>query len=344
MMTYNEIERVLQINGNESHIYLPNDIFEELKVIENVQHRAFAYSYIYLITWLWRNAKYGSLEYEDMTQNKFMKILGKKGNTRLRYITSKKGILEEIKYLETQKDFPLYARYDSHQVFSVENDENICRELGDGMWFNYMSEYDDVPEVFEYNRPPANYEVKKPIRGYHRNILDPEWTEEYEQGGYEDGTFFQYENTHEIPIEVFMYCMSKKEVGEKGFYIYAFLKSRGQLFNDVYDTPMKKLSKDLGMPDKTTQTWLKITRQYNMIQGLHNQDAFVVGLPKEKRKANSYIINEYKLFSDKPIEYTKMKVMKRNVYLEKTKQEKKMQEENDKKMRGERIPLDQLPY
>lgn len=36
--------------------------------------------------------------------------------------------------------------------------------------------------------------------------------------------------------------------------------------------------------------------------------------------------------------------MKRNVYLEKRKQEKKMQEENYKKMRGERIPLDQLPY
>lgn len=325
MLTYEEIKNYLKYHGKESNIYLPNDIFEELKVIENVQHRAFAYSYIYLTTWIWRNGKYGEVKPSELSQSNIMNLLGKKGNTRLRYITAKGGLLEEIKYLETSKDYPLYS--------------SLTEE---GLEFTYLSNYSNDSEVYEYLRPPSNFEAKRPIRGHHRNILDPEWKTEYENG-YEDGTFFEIENTFEVPFEVFMYCMSNKNIGEKGFYIYSFLKMKNQMFNG-YDVPMKGLAEQLKMPEKTAFTWLKTVRQYNMVQGIHNQDAFVVGLPKEQRKSNTYITNDIEHFTNKPIEYAKMTVVKRSVYLEKVKKEQEKREQEDIKKYGVTITLDQLPF
>ena len=76
MMTYAEIEQLLQFNDYESKIFMPNEIFGDLqKNIDNASHIAFAYSYIYFVTWLYRYAKYGMVN--ELIDQKFIKrILG----------------------------------------------------------------------------------------------------------------------------------------------------------------------------------------------------------------------------------------------------------------------------
>ena len=49
IMTYEEISKVLEINGEELAIYLPNELFSELQgYMVDSSHVAYAYSYMYL--------------------------------------------------------------------------------------------------------------------------------------------------------------------------------------------------------------------------------------------------------------------------------------------------------
>ncbi|MEB2264145.1 hypothetical protein LAV77_04965 [Priestia megaterium] len=327
-MTYEELENYLQYSSKEDQTYLPNEIFNELKVIKNPQHRAFAYSYIYLNNYIWRYAKYGQIPYSKLTQSSLYEILGKKGNKALNYLTKKDGLLEEIKWLETVKDFPIIHEY---------------KKEDDDLQFTFVSEWKEDVELWNQVKPPNKFTVKRPIRSYHRNILDPEWSEDYEENGYEDGTYFEIENTHQVPFEVFIYCMTNQNVGVKGFYLYSYLHSKTQLYGS-YDVTMIGLSEQLAIPESTIEAWLDTIRKFNMLEVIHNQEHFILGLKKGERFANTYKTNTYKLFSNKPIEYKKMGVLPRSIYLDKLKKEQEKKEKEELEKYGITISPDQLPF
>lgn len=327
-MQYEELKDQFKFNEAETQTYLPNEIFNELKVIKNPQHRAFAYTYIYLTTYLWRYAKYGSIPYANLTQDKLKQILGRKGDERLNYLIKKNGVLEEMKWLETTNDFPIISEY---------------RKEDDYLEFTYLSEWKDT-DMWENVKPPNRFTVKRPIRGYNRFPNDLELQEDYENGD-QDGTFEHIENTHQIPLEVFMYCMSKKEVGIKGFYMYAYLFSKDKMFGgNGYDVTLVNLSKQLGIPEKTVDRYLDIVRKFNMVVGLHNQDYFAIGMKKEQRKANTYITNNIELFENKPIQYAKIKIMAKQEYLKILDDEKKKMEAEELEKYGVIVTKEQLPF
>ncbi|WEZ10161.1 hypothetical protein P5663_10130 [Priestia flexa] len=337
-MNYEQLKEYLISNDAETQTFLPNEIFEELKIIENVQHRAFAYAYIYLNTYLWRYAKYGDIPYKDLTQEKIKEILGRKGDNRLNYLIKKDGLLEQMKWLETTNDFPTITEWKEEYKHTLENGKD--RYIG-YLEFTMLSDWIGNP-FWEDIKPPNKFTVKKPIRCTYRYPNDQDMIEEYDDG-YEDGTFHFVDNTHRVPIEVFIYCMSKKEVGIKGFYMYSYLFAKNQCFG-AYDRTLVALSQDLAIPEKTIDRYLDIVKKFNMVKALHNQKFFVVGMKKEDRKANTYITQNIDAFTDTPIDYKKIEIKPRQEYLEELKQEEEKLKKEEFAKRGQDIPLEQLPF
>jgi len=60
-LTSEEIKSLLQYSERQSNHIMPNEIFKDLQSetsINNAGHIAFCYSYYYLTSWLYRQAKY----------------------------------------------------------------------------------------------------------------------------------------------------------------------------------------------------------------------------------------------------------------------------------------------
>lgn len=317
-----------QFNKKEDKIFIPNEIFDDFKELGKSQV-PFAFSYYYLNNWLYRYAKYGAGLEELLTQDKMKEILGySPSNKRLNKLIKKNGLLEQMKWLETTNEIPITWEFAKNSL-----------DVSDYLEFGYY-EYD--PEIAEYTTVfPNNYKIKKPIRAFTRYVHeeDEELQEEYADG-YQDGTFYEIEKTTLIPFEVFVFCMEKEDLGCTAFYLWSYLKMYNQIFSGGYDIPLEKLAKDLRFSKQTTIDYLKLLQKYGMIEVIHNQEAFVVGLRKKDRKANTYVTCEPDCFSETGDEKVrKMPVMSRKVYLEKLKKE---EEEKNKKKAD--IELDFLPY
>jgi hypothetical protein len=322
-MKYNEIEKCVAFNTEEI-IFMPNEIFEELKNnISNTQQLTFAYSYLYLITYLYRHCKYYNVG--DIDGNKIKEILGYSSNTRsINPIIKKGGLLDQMELTSTEKDFPTEWHFDS---FS-----------GD-LVFDMLSEFDEDYQVIIKEGLSRKFTVKKPIRSFHRYPHDVEAKKMYDEQEYEDGTFFEFENTHQVPFEVFMFCMDNDKIGCTGFYLYSYLKRMNDFYFGGYDCPVEKLSEETGIPTRTLTNYLDVLKKYHMVECTINQKHFVLGLPQEERKANTYETMEFELFNDKPIPYEKIKVKSRADYYEE-------QKEKFKHIWGSKcdIPLEDLPY
>lgn len=287
----------------EPPLFMPNEIFEDLKVSVNANNIPLAYSYYYLISYLYRYAKY---DHHLYTSSDIKEILGynpKSGygskSSPMNDLLKKDGILDQIGYTRTEKDFPVYAEYKNA------NDE--------GLVFNYYSE-PDFREGFKRRNINVGkrYTVKFPVKAFYR-------TQEDEEDNYENGTFFEIENTHQIPVEVFMFCMSNKELGVKGFYTYCYLQYRNNyckyyakkhnLVHRGYDVSLDKLQKELGMTKSTLKRTLDPLKKYNLITCKVNQD-FMLGRKEEDRRPLTYLTNPIDEFSFNPITYRKAKLIK----------------------------------
>lgn len=123
------------------HIYLDNRIFGELsKHIENSKHLAFAYSYIYYITYLYRYCKHTASNVQ-ITQEAIKKTLGySPKNKTVDYIIKKGGLLDTIQYTLTTTDYPLEYGFDENRL----------------LYFNTVSSFKE-----EFNLSNSrNYKVK----------------------------------------------------------------------------------------------------------------------------------------------------------------------------------------
>lgn len=308
-MNYEEIENLLQYYEKESKIFIPNEIFTDLKgVITNSSpHLAFAYSYTYLVTWIYRHTKH--LTTDGIIDNgKLKEILGYNIDyKKLNYIIKKNGLLDQLGYTKTVKDFPTLWTYEDNTLE-----------------FDMYSENKDLVNI----TLPRKYSIKYPVKSFHR--YDDKVV---------DGTFYEFENTHCIPFEVFMYCMGHEHIGTIGFYLYSYIKRMNDFYVDGWDVPLEKMIIETSLPENTLIGYLDILRKYQLIRVQYNQKYFSLAMRLEDRKASTYYINNFDLFSDKPQPYDKLKLLKVDEY-------KKVKEEDAIKIWGKKahITLDELPY
>ncbi|MDE8562751.1 hypothetical protein PNH38_02500 [Anoxybacillus rupiensis] len=289
MMNYAEMEQLLQFNDYESKIFMPNEIFGDLqKNIDNPSHIAFAYSYIYFVTWAYRYAKYGTVN--ELIDQKFIKkILGYNANyKKLDYLIKQNGVLEQMDYIRTTKDFPLSYSYDEIE----------------GLQFYYVDDFKEYTEYIKALNVPKNYKIKFPVKAFYR---DKESEEDY----YEDGTFFYVDKTHLVPFEAFIFCMTNKDLGCTGFYLYAFLRCMNQIYSG-YTIPLETLEEKTAIKGRTLDKYLDALKKYNMIYC--KVENFVIGLGKGEKIPNTYFTNEPTNFTDHARQYQKRKVMSLYTY------------------------------
>ncbi|MFE4525071.1 hypothetical protein ACFRCQ_23690 [Cytobacillus firmus] len=355
-MKYETIEELLQYNEKESKIFIPNEIFDDLKkkfnelkpdikddksaaIITtstgvkrrkrgknkglNINHLAFSYSYYYLISWIYRYAKHRTTN-EIIDNGKVKEILGYNADTKgLDYITKKNGLLDQMEYTKTDKDFPLTWTFNQFE----------------GLEFSMLSEYieaetKDNPfvtksSILEMYQIPRKYTVKYPVKAFYRT----------QESDYENGTFYEVENTHMIPFDVFMYCMDNENIGTIGFYLYCFIKRMNDFYSGGWDTSIENLILETEIPESTLLKYIDVLRKYKMIDVEYNQEYFCLALDPKDRKANTYTVNDFDLFTYKPQSYKKMEIISVEEY-------KKKKEEEFVKLFGNTvdIPLEDLPY
>jgi hypothetical protein len=251
----------LQYYEKENKVFMPNEIFNDLKPLHSKgsSHVAFAYSFYYLISWLFRYCKYDKVN-ADMG---FIKqALGyNKDYKKLNYLTKKNGLLDEMGYTLTSTDYP------------------IAWDMEDGLEFAYLSELDSDSQKLLRNARGRNFKIKYPVKGLWRS-------EESADEGLLDGTFFEVDQTHMIPFEVFIYCM-ENGLGVTGFYLYSYLSYRCQWFEE-FNSSVERLGEDIGISVKTTERVITRLIGSGLVDYKVNECKKIDG--KFMRKANTYMM------------------------------------------------------
>ena len=222
----------LQINESE-RVFVPNEIFIDFKRCQKfkaVKHMSFAYCYYILISYLYRYCKYDLSE--RIAPKDIKELAGYSPlNKQVDYIIKKNGLLDEIGYSETTRDFPV--------SWSV-----------DGSWVDFNTYSDMSDDHKKILNIPSNFRIKKPVKGFHR-------TDESKIHNINDGTFYEIGNTHEICLKEMLYISSKFEYGSVYFYLYQFFKIKNKQHPGHYYKNEEKLAQETGIPRTTLAIYLK---------------------------------------------------------------------------------------
>lgn len=255
----------------------------------NANHIAFAFSYVYLISYLYRYAHFkyttNMWETEYINERLLYKFCNtspdSRGTNGVSYITKSGGVLEKLGYIEKDKEIPINYFYLDNYGYSLGKD--LQDTAPSDIEYVFYSEY-DFPS--EYQRP--KFKINYPKRAFY-------FDEDSEQEGIQNGYFFYPENTTQIDVKIFIYCMSRKDLSNIGFYLYCFLKYKCSYLNNTYNRSIDDLIKDTGIGKTKLVETLKTLEEYNMISNSHNY--FVPNLPQGKvLPANSYNTKDYKDF------------------------------------------------
>lgn len=222
-MNYTQLNHWLHTE-NSVNIQMPNEIYEDLMDAEfkTWKHRCFAYSLYYLSSYLYRNAIFGNAHNAQYGVNKLAELFSPNPKP-LSYIYKKGGILDSIGYTDSITDYPI----------SFYMDEQILE-------FSTLSELD---QSIKRNYP--RFMVKKPIKSFYRDSADDTLT----------GTFYDFQNTHLIPIEKFISIISDSTLGFVPFYIYSYLKMMNDKFPMGYQVSNKRLAEIVGCNEETVSKY-----------------------------------------------------------------------------------------
>ncbi|RYI25182.1 hypothetical protein EVU96_24770 [Bacillus infantis] len=312
VMKFNEqaISEYLSYNEKESDTFMPNEIFSDIlkrfkeeaankpkepsidfikvQTVKglrkkrgqnegaNSKHIAFTYSYYYLIAWLYRYAKYDVIK---ITAEDIKEILGySRTNTEVDYIIKKGGILDEINYTQATTDYPL--------TWHMNEDKQLE--------FFLLSDCNEESKVMKLKEKGRNFKVKYPVKHFHRSL------ETFETGEC-DGLFYEPYDFDNVPFEVFLFCMGKKELGVRGFYLYCYIMRMNGYYGGGFDASYERLSEETGIPITTLEKDLRAVREYRMVNVIYGMEYFVPKLGSDERKANTYTANSYSAFSDTKI-------------------------------------------
>lgn len=306
-MNYNELKERLYFDEKEDNMFIPNEIFEDLpKHIKKSVHIPFVYSYYYLITYLYRYAKYDEYLY---TNEDIKEILGySRGTKPLDYLIKRNGLLDEIGYTSYDKDFPIGWKYTSEED-----------ELTFSMWSEFKGDYG----MTKYPNMSRKYSIKVPEKALYRYI--------HEDGTYDEGTFFDPDNTHKILPQVFLFCMSMDDIGCNGFYVYSYLKHKNDLFKEGFDISIQKLSEITTLSVRTINRIMDALKKHNLIRFKIRQE-FVIGLDKDECRPIRYSTNEYHGFKVEPQGYVRTGKISLEEYHKRKEEEKKLHSKVDEGM------------
>lgn len=284
--TREEYQSILDTNEKEP-VFMPNEIFEDLPRAINVnrkgkssKHIAYAFSYVFLITYLFRYTKFGTHADYEFTEKELKKLLTvsptSKGKDGVTYITKKKGILEQLGYIRKVTDYPLRWAYDETE------------EYFEFFYFSDMKE-DGLPSSIISNL--KNRKINYPVKLLDERIIE---IDEYE---YEhSGILHDISYTTETSIDVFIYCMTRKELGVEGFYLYCLIKFKSSFYGGGWNCAQSDFPARTGMKIDVIKTRLKALEQYGMLNNSHED--FIIGLdgPGYERIANSYCVRSFSYF------------------------------------------------
>lgn len=325
-MTYEEIRNILEINGKESPVFMPNELFQNLQwYLEDSSHLAYAYSYMYLTHFLYRNCKYFNVP-TLLDNNMLKEILGySKNNRTMNYITMKKGLLTSLKYTEPTKDYPFSWEYTDKELSFLTYEDSR----------DYMDVLPPVPKMFFLNYPLLAMADERVVT----RVVTTETGEKLEEEVEVRGSFFDAESTHSVDFKIFMFCMGKKDLGVVAFYLYSWLRHKNDIHSG-YGVPLTELSKETGISRRTLNQYMDLLKGYRMITFRHNMECFSWTATKEERMANTYYTQSFDSFSKEYKPYTKMKAKTLEEY-EEDRIKRKAEQEKNKKVN---IPFSELPF
>lgn len=297
--------RVEYYEKNDKHgkVYMPNDIFELLSTNDELMSKqspdmAVAYTYTYLITWLWRNAKYGQMENENTDVGAIKEMLGYTStNKTLDYIVKKGGVTDKLGLTQTlnYKEAPINYEMDGSvpTFFTQEDlDEHMNPEA--------------LEEAKQYRPNNKRKTVKMPVF----SLYDTD-------GEYGQGTFGgNIENTHEIDFNVFIQCMTNPNLGCKAFYLYGFLKFKGEVSGGSTEIGGATITNKTGLRHGSREEALDGLKKHNLIQCFPAD--YYVGAGKGDG-ANVYIANDWYKYREETSGYAKRRILPKKHIEEKEK-------------------------
>jgi hypothetical protein len=280
-MNRKELEKTLCVSslyhndGQLPTIYLPNEIFEDISdnASGNSKFVSSIYAFYFLITLLYRYAIY-ELNAKTLLMPTLKRILGNgKDNRSIDPIIKKDGILNLMGYTRHTSNYPIRYEFDRDSY----DLDFVC--------INDKIQYDDGTEEYHIPRHMlSNYgksiKIHYPIKAFERrHLLNGE--ECYL------GTFFSLSNTHGVDLEMFLRCMSNKELGVEGFYLYGLIKSKSDFYDNYWNIPLKDLIWLSGMKATKFKAVLNTLREYQMI--LTDNMPWIVDRPSNvATKASGY--------------------------------------------------------
>ncbi|WP_339280949.1 hypothetical protein [Lysinibacillus sp. FSL P2-0066] len=287
-------------------VAMPNELFPQLLQMKEDKelkpvHIGFAYSYIYLQTYMYR---YSTYDRYVPSVEEIKELFGFNANEqRVNYIIKKNGLLEQKDILTTTNEFPVinemvFDEFDN-RVPKITTIQEFCKEI----------QFETVDEWREQMGITRRATCKYPVFGFEREYDD----------GYVEGTFFDISDTTMIDMDTFLFCMNHEDLGANGFYVYAYLLDRSNKFDDDFNATYKRISQETGIGLNSITNIMNALRSHNLITTVHNVEYFSFAVPKKDRKASTHKVNVSANFSADKIEYEKLKFISSKWYKEKFK-------------------------
>lgn len=290
-ITKAELKYMVEYNEKENYLLIPNEVFKMLIKDDELNkkkapHIAFAYSYLFLITWLYRYAKYGVMSFQNITKPEIFKLLGvSRTSKEYDYIIKKGGILDRLNLTSTLSytEAPIRWR-------TTEEDGHGFPE------FSYFNELEGSTKQLMLNgQSTKRLQIKEPLLATSfRNPLNQEGgEEEYNGTFYEEGK--QY--THMVGFEVFIECMTNSNLGFTAFYLYAFIKARMGA-NSTVSISLEGITKYSGILPSTRDKYLKELKGFGLIGS--TPENFCIERGQFQTEPSSYWIQGTSNWSSEP--------------------------------------------
>ncbi|TRZ37010.1 hypothetical protein CEQ21_16070 [Niallia circulans] len=255
------LKKKLLYSSKENYLLMPNELMDifindtELNE-KKAPHVAFAYTYLYFITWLYRYAKYGEMTFEDITKASIFEVIGvSKTSKEYDYIVKKDGVLDRLGLTST-------LSYINAPIIWM-----INKEEGHGFpEFYYFYELEkEVKDKILEGQTTKRRQIKEPLlaTGF-RYPKNEDGCEEKYNGTFYDGG---KEYTHMVGFDVFIKCMTEPKLGYVAFYLYAFLKARIGA-NTVVNISLEGITKYSGILPSTRDKYLKELKGFCLIGSL----------------------------------------------------------------------------
>ena len=297
---YDNLLKDLTFTKEKNNCFMSNEYFRIIRDLvesDNLKsvHAGFAYSYMYLQTYMYRYATYNNYV-PSVAQIKELFNYNPKKQV-LDYIIKKDGLLDDVGLTTTEGfekkevNFPILVEMkDKEPVFTLAHELDV-----EGEFLNQWKK-----KVKVTNRST----LKKPVLAFHSNVEDKDFM----------GTFFHAEDFTNVPFEVLAFCLSHDNLGADAFYVYSYIKHKNDIHDD-YTATHKVIARELGLKERKTYDIMVALREHNLVSLYYNMEFFSVAIAKEERKASSLTVNEYvNSFSIEKLDLKKIKVVSEKKY------------------------------